>query len=140
MKAASKFLLLSLALVSNSCKDEKTVAEDDLHFRLQNLENAGWKSKNITQRIDDISYGATEVPIQYYLLKEIGSDKPMVIDSLYRVNKSERVFEVVFSQDDMKDLLSEEFTHMDYQSAAKYLSFNIQEDFYAVTNKNDTVR
>ena len=131
-------LPLLLLLIVFSCKRNSTESVDDASFRLYNLETQGWKSKVSSQNIDDIKFTATEVPIQYYILKEMGNDDLLAIDSVYNQNKRERVIEVMFEQDDEKDLLAETYTKLDYTSAVKYLSFNIEKDFYAVTS-TDTI-
>jgi len=136
-----KLGLACLAMLLVGCskaKDDKT--DDDLFFRYYNLEKKGWKSKIYTQKIDDISFTATEVPIQYYVLKDLGKDQLKAADSIYEHNKRERVVEVTFRQDDEQDLLSEKFTHLGYDDALKYMSFAIDKDFYVVTSKKDTIR
>lgn len=124
-----------------SCGTNNEQAKDDseIRYRYYELEHAGWKSKTHTQKADDISFNATEVPIEYYILKEMGKDDLFETDSVYQENKKERIVEFQFSQDKEKDLLAKEFTGKDYQESVKYMSFNIEKDFYVVTSKNDTI-
>ena len=131
-----------VAMVFSSCGKEKdeSSADEQLKYKYYKMEHAGWKSKTHTQKVDDISFNATEVPTQYYLLKELGSNNLAEIDSVYEQNKMERLVEFQFMQDDEKDLLAKEFTGMDYQESVKYMSFSIERDFYAVTSKHDTIQ
>lgn len=139
MKEVSKLIFIALVLISISCKkgnsDETELA--DKYFRLQKI---GWKSKQYTQKIGGISFTAIEVPIQYYLLKDQGIENLSLVDSIYHANKSERVIEFSFEQEDEKDLLQSDFTNMDYGDGIKYMSFALDKDFYVVTGKNDTIR
>lgn len=142
MKVLSRFIFLSLFLVIISCKknNESTNLDDSkIRDRYFNLEKVGWKSRMYTQKIEDIGFTATEVPIQYYLLKDLGTVNLKMVDSLYEENKRERVLEFTFQQEEEKDLLSKDFTGMDYTSAVKYMSFGIDKDFYIVTSKKDTI-
>ncbi len=125
-----------------SCKKDKPKLTDEMSIkdRYFNLEKVGWKSKSYTQKVDDIGFTATEVPIQYYLLKDQGIENLEQIDSLYEVNKRERVYEFVIAQEKEKDLMTEEYTGVDYTESLKYLSFAISKDFYVITSKKDTIR
>lgn len=139
MKGSISMLLL-LALFY-SCKEEKDAQGDEaIRFRYYNLENQGWKSRLHVQQVDNISYTATEVPLQYYLLKDMGDADLVRVDSIYEENKHERVIEFVFQQAQEKDLLQEEFTKLGYQKSVEYMAFTIEKDFYAVTSKKDTIR
>jgi hypothetical protein len=74
MKALNRFSLLLFVLVLYSCKKEGNVKDDaDIRSRYFQLEKIGWKSKVYNQYVDDINFTATEVPIQYYLLKDKGN-------------------------------------------------------------------
>ncbi|MGK4569032.1 hypothetical protein [Flavobacterium sp. 3HN19-14] len=129
---------IMMVLLLNSCKEEKVEAASDARFRLYNLENRGWKSRVYAQKTGGINFTATEVPIQYYILKELGTDNLDKVDSIYEENKRERIIEFTFQGDKGQDLLNEEFSNMDYQSAVKYISFTIENDFYAIAGK-DTI-
>lgn len=136
--ATSSCVLLTLLLLSFSCK-KKENSVTDATFRYYNLEKQGWKSKMHAQEIEGITFTATEVPISYYLLKEMGKEKIDKVDSLYEVNKRERIIEFTFQEEKDQDVLKEEFTGRDYKKSVEYLSFTIQKDFYAVTAKRDTL-
>ena len=149
MKGINRLLLLSLNysfvfifLLFFSCKKESVGKKDDtaIRDRYFNLENAGWKSHQYIQKIDDLTYTATEVPILYYLLKDRGTEDLFLVDSLYEANKTERVIEFTFQQDEEKDVLTKDFSGMSYTDAVKYMSFGLDKDFYAVTGKNDTIQ
>ena len=135
------YLFLSLLLAFFSCKKEEKVVDDSqIRDRYFQLEKIGWKSKMHTQKVDDIGFTATEVPIQYYLLKNEGTENLFTVDSIYQENKTERVIEFIFEQDQEKDLLKDEFTKMSYEDGVKYMSFELDKDFYAVTSKKDTIK
>ena len=135
-------------ILFNSCSEKKAENEnsfnqiDDagIRYQLFQLEKIGWKSRLHIQKVDDIIFTATEIPIQYYLLKDQGNQDLFNIDSLYQINKRERVVEFTFEQDEEDDLLKEKFTSLNYEDGIKYLSFSIDKDFYAVTKSKDTIR
>ncbi|RYE52548.1 MAG: hypothetical protein EOP48_16260 [Sphingobacteriales bacterium] len=142
MREANKYLLFIVFLALYCCKEEpKSRKEDDssIRSRYYNLQNAGWKSTVYAQKVGDITFSATEVPILYYLLKDQGSGNLPQVDSLYEQNKRDRIFEFTFAQDDEKDILANEFTGMSYTDGVKYMSFALDKDFYAVTSKFDTI-
>lgn len=141
MKEFNKLFWLFIVLSYFSCKKEEDKFKNDSEIRDRyfKLEKIGWKSRQYTQKIDGIHFTATEVPIQYYLLKDKGNENLFLIDSLSEINKRERVLEFTFQQEDEKDLLAMEFTGMDYTSAVKYMSFGLDKDFYVVTSKLDTI-
>ncbi|MCH4829692.1 hypothetical protein BWK60_03665 [Flavobacterium covae] len=122
----------------NSCKKDPK-DDSDIRYQLFQLEGRGWKSRMRTQKVDDIGFTATEVPIQYYLLKNQGSQDLWAIDSIYKANKTERVMEFVFQQEEEKELLDPSFTGISYEEGLKYLAFGIDQDFYVVTSKKDTI-
>lgn len=124
-----------------SCKKETKddFKNSEIKDRYFNLEKIGWKSRAYTQKADDIDFTAIEVPIQYYLLKDLGNENLISVDSLYEENKRERIIEFTFQQDEEKDLLGNDFTGMEYTDAVKYMSFGLEKDFYVVTSKKDTI-
>ncbi|PKB18338.1 hypothetical protein [Flavobacterium sp. 5] len=143
MKALSRFIFIILFLVFYSCKKDNqstNLNDSKIRDRYFNLEKIGWKSRAYTQKVEDIGFTATEVPIQYYLLKDLGNENLKMVDSIYEENKRERVLEFTFQQDEEKDLLSKDFTGMDYTDAVKYMSFGLDKDFYIVTSKKDTIK
>ena len=140
MKVLNKLFLLFLLTLLFSCKKEVKASNDsEIRDRYFQLEKRGWKSKTYNQLVDDINFTATEVPIQYYLLKDKGNQELVQVDSLYEANKTERIIEFTFTQDEEKDLLKEEFTDMSYTDGVKYMSFGLDKDFYVVTSKKDTI-
>ncbi|WP_269234909.1 hypothetical protein [Flavobacterium flavigenum] len=144
MKDLSRLVLAFVLLALFSCKKEdsqsKKIDDSEIRDRYFNLEKIGWKSRAYTQKIEDIGFTATEVPIQYYFLKDQGTENLKTVDSLYEENKRERVIEFTFQQDEEKDLLAKDFTGMEYTDAVKYMSFGLDKDFYVVTSKKDTIR
>ena len=141
MKGLNKAFFLLLTIAFLSCSREKKGLRDDsaIRDRYFNLEKIGWKSRVYNQKVDDINFTATEVPIQYYLLKDKGNKDLFLVDSLYEANRTERVLEFTFHQDEEKDLLSENFTGMPFADAIKYMSFGLEKDFIVVTTKGDTI-
>jgi hypothetical protein len=117
----------------------KAIDDSKIRHQLYSLENVGWKSKKYEQKVDDIYFVATEVPIQYYILKNEGTQNLFNVDSIYQANKTERIYEFTFQQEKEKDLLKEEYTKTSYEDGVKYLSFSMEKDFYVVTSKNDTI-
>jgi hypothetical protein len=142
MKAGNLFFFVSLFILTSCVPDKKGVVKDDSEsrHRYYGVESRGWKSYVYTQKVNDISFKATDVPITYYMLKELGDSNLLKIDSLYEEHKTERVVEFEFLQDDQKDLLDTTFTGIDYKEGVKYMSFNIEKDFYVVTSKKDTIQ
>ena len=140
MKGLNKIIFLFCSVVLFSCKNEtKKTNNSEIKDRCFQLEKRGWKSLAYNQLVDDINFTAIEVPIQYYLLKDKGNQDLVQVDSLYETNKTERVIEFTFTQDEEKDLLSEDFTKLSYTDGVKYMSFGLDKDFYAVTSKKDTI-
>ena len=142
MKDLNKIIFVLLFFALFSCKkDAQSTNSDDSEIRDRyfNLEKIGWKSRMYTQTVEDIGFTAVEVPIQYYLLKDLGTENLKTVDSLYEENKRERIIEFTFQQDEEKDLLTKDFTAMEYTDAVKYMSFGLDKDFYVVTSKNDTI-
>lgn len=133
-------ILLLFSCNKKENKNIKDVDDSAIRYKLFQLEDMGWKSKNNSQQIDDIDFTATEVPIEYYLLKDQGKSDLFNIDSLYNQNKFERIIEFTFSQEDEEDLLKEDFTNLSYEEGVKYMSFKMENDFYVVTSKNDTIK
>lgn len=133
-------ILLLFSCDKKENKNIKDVDDSAIRYKLFQLEDMGWKSKNNSQQIEDINFTATEVPIEYYLLKDQGKSDLFNIDSLYNQNKFERIIEFTFTQEDEEDLLKEDFTNLSYEEGVKYMSFNMENDFYIVTSRNDTVK
>jgi len=137
-KKENIFFLIGILLFV-SCQKEKITPVSDTEYKLFNLEQAGWKSKSVSHLFSEIEYKATLVPLQYYILKNEGSDNLQKVDSIYESLKNERIIEVEFQQEKEDDLLKEIYTNRDYESSVKYMSFYIEKDFKVVTQKGDTV-
>lgn len=139
MKGIISFTLLSL-LFSCTSKEKNKKDSSPISYNYYNLEQQGWKSKKYTQKVDNINFIATEVPVQYYLLKDQGNQDLKKIDSIYQENKTERIIEFSFTDEEQRELLQKKFTNIEDKEAIEYLSFKMQNDFYAVTDKKDTIR
>lgn len=133
---ASFIVIVSILLFTNCKPDSKSINKD---YKFYNLQQQGWKSKRVNKFVDDINYTATEVPLQYYILKN-NQDNPQIVDSLYTVNNKERVIEIEFEHSEQEDLLKQEFTSKSYEDAVKYMAFTIEQDFTVVTSSNDTIK
>ncbi|WP_291128468.1 hypothetical protein [Flavobacterium sp. UBA7682] len=135
------FLLFPFWLVFSCKSDDKVNVKDDseIRFRYFNLENQGWKSKTHSEKVDNINFTATEVPIIYYLLKDGKNEDLIATDSIYEKNRRERIIEFVFKEEGDDDILKEKYTNLDYKTSVEYMSFTIQKDFFVVTSKNDTI-
>lgn len=133
-------VVLGVLLYFNANNIKKEIDDSEVRFQLYSLENIGWKSKKNVQKVDDIIFEATEVPIQYYILKDKGKQDLFTIDSIFQENKTERIYEFTFLQDEEKDLLASDFTKRSYEDAVKYISFGLDKDFYIVTSKKDTIK
>ncbi|MEW4923126.1 hypothetical protein [Algibacter sp. 2305UL17-15] len=131
------FIVLLVFGLSLSC-DKFSKSTEIQEYKFFNLQQQGWKSKSVTQFVGDINYTATEVPIQYYLLKNNQEDLTKV-DSLYLVNAKERVIEIEFQHANQTDLLLKDYTSKTYEDAVKYMAFTIEKDFTVVTSSNDTI-
>lgn len=123
-----------------SCKEGQADPSEELAERYFNLEKVGWKSREYSQQASGIRYTATEVPIQYYLLKNIGKENIDAVDAAYGENSSERIIEFTFDAALQDDILLEKYTGMNAGDSQKYMAFGLDKDFYAVTSKNDTIR
>lgn len=141
MNRKNLLFILSLVLIVTfySCNKDPKQPESKIEERLFNLETAGWKSKSITHFFSDIQYKATEVPLQYYILKNEGNNDLDKVDSIYQSLKNERVVEIEFQQDKEDDLLKSDYTNRNYEESVKYMSFYIERDFKVVTQKGDTI-
>ncbi|WP_308993694.1 hypothetical protein QLS71_007960 [Mariniflexile litorale] len=113
-------------------------ANNIAEYKFFSLHQENWKSKRVNQFVNDINYTATEVPIQYYLLKN-NPDDSAKIDSLYQINAKERIIEIEFQHVNEADLLLEDYTKRNYDDAVKYMAFTIEKDFTVVTSSNDTI-
>nr|WP_299384827.1 hypothetical protein [Allomuricauda sp.] len=136
-------LLVSVLLVSVLLFACKRKAEIDYSlspdYKHYNLERMGWKSRTASHHLSEIEYTATWVPIQYYIIKTLGNEHLPAVDSIYQSHKDERVIEVEFKHDSRDDLLKSKYTHRDYETAVKYMSFSLEKDFVAVTRQGDTI-
>ncbi len=133
------FFTFSIAfmLCFTSCKSDSQKKYEE--YKFYNLQQEGWKSKRVNQFVGDINYTATEVPLQYYILKN-NEDNPQIVDSLYNMNNRERIVEIEFQHSNEQDLLLEKYTKRSYEDAVKYMAFTIERDFTVITNSDDTIR
>ncbi|UMY66243.1 MULTISPECIES: hypothetical protein [unclassified Flavobacterium] len=143
MRVKTKHLLVALLyMVLLSCKEEAKKTPDDsaIRYRYFNLEKSGWRSRNHTERLGELTFSAAEVPVEYYILKEEGNTDLLKVDSLYEMHKNERIIEFTFRSKDDADVLESRFTNRGYSKAVEYMSFGIENDFSIVTEKHDTIK
>jgi len=140
VKSSVSFMVFILLFGVYSCNTDAKVEKAQDSYKFFNLEQGGWKSKSISQNFSNITYTATLVPIQYYIIKEEGAHNMQKIDSIYQKHKMERIVEMEFSQDLKDDLLKSKYTNLDYESSVEYMAFSIEKDFMAITQKGDTLQ
>ncbi len=131
-------LVMSFFVLLLSCKSDAENDKNKSSSKVYNLRGDSWRSKQITYFSEGINYTATEVPLQYYLLKNSGLDAQGV-DSLYQHHIKERIFELEFEHENKDDLLKETYTRRNYEASVKYMAFTITKDFSAVTMSQDTI-
>ena len=131
------FILLSIQLLLGCKSDSEEIDTREISRKLYQLENQGWKSKTISHFVGDITYRATEVPKEYYFLKN-----SLSLDSISKISKelsNERIVEIEFEHINHEDLLQKHFSDLNYEKAITYMASNIKNDLWAVTSKNDTI-
>lgn len=129
------------AVLISSCKSErqKQWETSKLSERLFEHNERGWKSNQLLNYSNDIQYRATEVPIEYYLLKNLGTSNVEKFDSIVEGSSQERIIEFEFEHIRGADLLTQEFTNKAYAKGVEYLSSKIQSDYQLVTQSGDTI-
>ena len=118
-----------------SCNQKNHISNEEIVF---NFKNQNWESNRITQFINDINYSATEVPLNYYLLKNLDGNIAKV-DSVSTLNQRERIIEFEFQHVENSDLLQSQHTNLNYEDAIKYIAFKLEKDFKVITSSNDTI-
>lgn len=156
-KITTYLIILSLILSCKKDKVEKTIDssntfkdeyfKDNLIYnennfkdrtKVFNIDGTKVLTNKQTQKIGNIYYTATMMPNEYYLKKNLKNKDSIKFykDKL----KGEKVVQFEFQHVDRKDLLDSEFTKTDYTTAVKYMAFSIKNDFYAITQKGDTLK
>ncbi len=107
-------------------------------YKVYESPNGNWKSLTVRKYINDINYTATEVPLQYYLLKN-NTNAPEKVALLAKELERERIVEVEFQHTNGVDLLLDTYTNRSYEASVKYMAFGIEKDFSVVTSSNDTI-
>lgn len=129
-------ILLGVLTACGGLTDDRTSAIEDKLFQ---WEEKGWKSQSTTHYIGGIAYAATLVPLQYYIIKNEGSQNLLNIDSIYQANKTERIIEVEFEDARGKDLFQQLEAQRTYTDAVKYMSSSIAEDFHIMLPSGEKV-
>ncbi|MFP9099827.1 hypothetical protein ACLI09_12295 [Flavobacterium sp. RHBU_24] len=143
MRVTGSAILVLILFMITCCgpnKEDALKVGSAIKAKYFKMEQNGWKSFTHTQNIDEINYTATQVPLDYYILKKEGIDDLNKADSISKANEEERIIEFEFLHEEEQDLLKDEKARLDYESAIKYMSFNIKDDFYLVTASHDTIR
>ncbi|MFK5982275.1 MAG: hypothetical protein QM499_05115 [Flavobacteriaceae bacterium] len=138
MKVNNRAYFILIFVICFSC-NKKNTDNKEPSYKVFQQENLGWKSKQIMHFANDIQYRATEVPIEYYLLKNKGKDNKEAIDTLSKKLSKERIIEFEFEHINNDDLLKSEYTTLDYDKSVMYLASTIRNDFMVVTSSNDTI-
>ena len=120
-----------ILLTINGCKENVDNSESSTkeYFVAGNH----WKSNQAIQKFSDLSFTASEIPKQYYLMKNKVHVKAS-LDSLVTTMAGERIIEFQIGAESGHKALLE----LDSESS-RYLSQNIAEDFSVVTKTNDTI-
>ena len=141
IKNLAVLVLTFTVFTLGACKSEteKQWSETSNAERLFEYQDKGWKSNQVINFTSEIQYRATEVPIEYYLIKNQGTSNPQAFDSIVAAHATERVIEFEFEHIKGKDLLEKEYNNLSYDDAVIYMSSKIQKDFMAVTSSNDTI-
>tara|TARA_B100001057_G_scaffold494278_1_gene590473 strand:+ start:1690 stop:2277 length:588 start_codon:yes stop_codon:yes gene_type:complete len=138
MMGRTIFSIVIFCFLVISCKsDTKEESTSAIQQKIFQLQNQGWKSKTVSHFVGDITYSATEVPKEYYFLKQ-----GLSLDSISKLSSQfskERIIEVEFEHVNEVDLLLKEFTKLDYEKSVMYMSSGIQNDFFVVTQGKDTI-
>jgi len=123
----------------NDGVDNNNAYNSDKNFKNFKFNNISYRANKKTQKIGNIYYTATELPLEYYIKKNL---KITNLDSLRMLlddMRNERVIEFEFQEESKKDLLDKEFTMLEYKKSVEYMAFKIKKDFFAITSKNDTI-
>ncbi|WP_435578735.1 hypothetical protein [Gilvibacter sp.] len=126
-------------LVSCKSEREKQWESSEMAERLFEHNSRGWKSNQLLNYANNIQYRATEVPIEYYLLKNLGTKNIERFDSIYKANNNERIIEFEFEHIRGNDLLEEAFTGRGYDEGVEYLMETIKQDYTLVTQSGHTI-
>lgn len=138
MKENNKLYILLFCVLVFSCKSDTINKEEDA-YRVFEMGELGWKSKKITHFVNDLQYRATEIPKEYYILKNEENKTKFHIDSVSKKYENERIIEFEFEHINSDDLLKQEYTSLDYEKSVMYLASTIQKDFMAITSSKDTI-
>lgn len=130
-------LLLVILIALLSCKEDSNL----IVRSTEKLEvgNYSWNSYKVSQMRGGLTYSAINLPIEYYLRKNIGVTNIDNIDSLANVMSSERVIIAEFNHLDRDDVLKSEYTNRTYEEAVKYIASAISKDYHFITSKQDTI-
>ncbi len=138
MKNPLYIVIVSIIVLACQGNPTAKISDQDIAHKLYTLQGEGWKSKRVSHLAGDIQYRATQVPVEYYLLKSL-QDNQDSITSLARDMANERIVEMEFEHFGKSDLLEQDFTGMDYDRSVSYMANTIQGDFMAVTQTGDTI-
>ncbi len=128
-----RIVLCLFFLIVVSCKDDN-VATKEFSYN-----GNSWRSIERAQTIGAITYSATQVPLQYYILKNLGVANIQKADSIYSKLSQERIVVMEFEEEKGQDLLLADFTSRDYDASVRYMAFDIKNDFNVITVKGDTI-
>lgn len=142
MRVIDKIMFIAICTFFFSCADDKAGIKGDpvLKEKYFTMEENGWKSFSYTQDIDQINYTATQVPLEYYILKTEGIGNLNKADSISKANTKERIVEFEFLHEEEQDLLKSGIAGLNYENAIQYLSYDIKNDFCLVTKSQDTIK
>ena len=132
---SKEIIVLLLIVFLGSCTQKNTTE----YKETLEIGNYQWESYTVEEIRDGMTYSAMQLPIEYYIRKNIGMSKTSIVDSLTGVMKTERVIVTEFKDLDKKDVLISDFTNRSYEDAVKYIASTISGDYHFVTSTNDTI-
>ncbi|WP_196896069.1 hypothetical protein [Aureivirga marina] len=107
--------------------------------KLFEIEGKSYWANTRKQVVDDFTFTATQLPMEYYIRKNLGLHKQEAIEKEFEKIKKGRIIDFKIQKEAATDILEEKHSKLPYEEAVKYMAFKIQNDFYGVTSSGDTI-
>ncbi len=133
---SSRFIIVLLVIFLSSCEESNGTSESTETLEVGSY---SWDSYRVKEMREGMTYSAMQLPIEYYIRKNIGVSNTSKVDSLAKMMNTERVIVTEFKHLNQKDVLTSDFTARSYEDAVKYMASNISNDYHFVTSTNDTI-
>lgn len=130
-KAKFYFYFLIVIHLLISCRGDN--GKEELEYKYYKLEKEGWKSTSISEDLGDVKCKATQVPVAYYVIKNIGSSDLIKVDSISNSHKRERIIEIDLESEGNKDFVDVVSANFSESQLIEYFSFGIVNDFYLIS-------